>query len=76
MFGIIMFIIVLYIYKKTNSIFYCALLHGSYNALTTIFILSINDRVCTCIHIYFYITNYKENRWIKYKNDLTSVLLF
>jgi membrane protease YdiL (CAAX protease family) len=27
-----------YIYKKTNSIFYCALLHGLYNTLTTIFI--------------------------------------
>ena len=41
MFGIIMFSIVLaYIYKETNSIFYCALLHGLYNTLTTIFIVT------------------------------------
>ncbi len=41
MFGIIMFSIVLaYIYKKTNSIFYCAFLHGLYNTLTTIFIVN------------------------------------
>ena len=41
MFGIIMFSIVLaYIYKKTNSIFYCAFLHGLYNTLTTIFMVT------------------------------------
>ena len=36
-----MFSIVLaYIYKKTNSIFYCAFLHGLYNTLTTVFIVT------------------------------------
>ena len=60
MFGIIMFSIFLaYIYRKTNSVFFCAFFHSLYNTLTTIFITNIGSLIIElllallCIVLYY-----------------------
>lgn len=57
-----------YIYKKTNSVFYCAFFHGLYNTLATIFITgSWNLIIQLLLAIISIILYYKKDT---YKNEL------
>ena len=52
-----------YIYKKTNSIFWCAFFHALYNTLTTIFITNIGSLIIELIlAIISIVLYYKEKR--------------
>ena len=64
MIGIIMFsIFQAYIYKKTNSIFWCLFFHALYNTLTTIFITNIGSLIIELIlAIISIVLYYKEKR--------------